>query len=62
MSSIVKGQKPPPPPKSNKYSRLSPDSRESSEFVTVDVDDNNIYDPGTLSTDCMASVNLFFSF
>ena len=50
MSSIVKGQKPPPPPKSNKYSRLSPDSRESSEFVTVDVDDNNIYDPGMFST------------
>lgn len=45
MSSIVKGQKSPPPPKSNKYSRLSPDSRESSEFVTIDVDDNNIYDP-----------------
>ena len=59
MSSIVKGQKPPPPPKSNKYSRLSPDSRESSEFVTVNVDDNNIYDPGTFST---AKPNFLSSF
>lgn len=56
MSSIVKGQKPPPPPKSNKYSRLSPDSRESSEFVTVDVDDNNIYDPGMFQGSKLSSI------